>query len=201
MVSLKIHQLSSNSITEQPLSPRTSFSSEFFNERDFISICPNPMWDEAYSEWDMIEFEFPSAGQLFHKPKPKPKPMDGSGKPTREIINWLPEDDPSPRPPKCTILWKELFNLKKSRATSAAAFSAMSSSSFSKSLSSAPRASLSDANINKDKSKVIKRNKEKKGKERMSIRIRPVLNVPICSQAKSVAFSPVFPVRKGRLER
>ncbi|CAA0812269.1 Unknown protein [Striga hermonthica] len=194
MVSLKIHQPASNPITEQPLSPRTSFSSDFFNDRDFISICPNPMWDEAYSEWDMIEFEFLSVSQ--------PKPADGLGKATRpitrETINWLPEDDPSPRPPKCTILWKELLNLKKSRTTSAPPFSMPSS--FSKS-SSSPRASLSDHADNvKDKSKVIKR-KEKKGKERMSIRIRPILNVPICSQAKSIAFSPVFPVRKGRLER
>ncbi|GER37426.1 WRKY DNA-binding protein 57 [Striga asiatica] len=190
MVSLeKALQSTLNSTTEQPTSPRASFSSDFFDERDFISICPDPMWglhgslDELNnSELDMIEFEFefpsgsrrPStmmpADELCHQgkmlpflqpgpKKPGPKPREETAK-----MSWLPDEGPSPRPPKCTVLWKELLSLKKRRATSAP-----------------PDLSLSDA-VGK---KVIQR------------RIRPGISVPICSQAKSAAFSPIFRSRKG----
>ncbi|CAA0839863.1 Unknown protein [Striga hermonthica] len=191
MVSLeKALQSTLNSATEQPTSPRVSFSSDFFDERDFISICPDPMWDphgsldESNSELDMIEFEFPSgsrrpstmmpADELFHRGKMLPflKPGPKSDTKPREdmaTMRWLPDEGPSPRPPKCTVLWKELLSLKKRRATSV------------------PDISLSDAI-------------GKKGNQRtVGVRLRPAISVPICSHAKSTVFSPIFRSRKGGL--
>ncbi|KAK3017911.1 hypothetical protein RJ639_002787 [Escallonia herrerae] len=50
-------------------------------------------------------------------------------------MSWFVDDDPSPRPPKCTVLWKELLRLKKQRASSLSPSSSSSSSSSSTMLS------------------------------------------------------------------
>ncbi|XP_022760873.1 histone-lysine N-methyltransferase SETD1A-like [Durio zibethinus] len=117
-------------------------------------------------------------------------------------VSWFVDDDPSPRPPKCTVLWKELLRLKKQRASSLSP----SSSSSSTSSSSSSLADIATADEGKegsgDRDKHVKR--IKKGLERTrsaSIRIRPMINVPICTQVKSSALPPLFPLKKGRLER
>ncbi|KAE8670315.1 leucine-rich repeat family protein [Hibiscus syriacus] len=106
-------------------------------------------------------------------------------------MSWFVDDDPSPRPPKCTVLWKELLRLKKQRASSL----------------SSPSSSLADIAA-AEEGKQESRNRDnkhvkriKKGLERTrsaSIRIRPMINVPICTQVKSSALSPLFPLKKGR---
>ncbi|XP_068660035.1 uncharacterized protein [Aristolochia californica] len=71
-------------------------------------------------------------------------------------VNWFVDEDPSPRPPKCTVLWKELLKLKKQHS----------------------------AATEGDKDGAWKR---KKGLERTrsaSVRIRPVLKMPICTQGR-----------------
>lgn len=114
-------------------------------------------------------------------------------------ISWFIDDDPSPRPPKCTVLWKEFLKLKKQRPSTL-------SQSTSSSSSSSSRTSLADI-PSADERKEGARNKEKsvkrikKGQERASIRIRPVLNVPICTQAKNSTLPPLFSLRKGGLDR
>ncbi|CAI0466226.1 unnamed protein product [Linum tenue] len=115
-------------------------------------------------------------------------------------VNWFVDDDPSPRPPKCTVLWKELLRLKKQRPASSLSPSS-SSSSTSSSSSSLADAAVAGSNNNNQ----VKR-AAKKGLERTrsaSIRIRPMINVPICSQMKSTAHSsalpPFFPIKKNRV--
>ncbi|KAM0962962.1 hypothetical protein ACFX2J_021919 [Malus domestica] len=116
--------------------------------------------------------------------------------------SWFVDDDPSPRPPKCTVLWKELLRLKKQRASTLSPSSSSSSSS-SSSNSLADIATTTDQEKEGNKEKYMKR--IKKGLERTrsaSIRIRPMVNVPICTHVKSSALPPLFPLRKGRvLER
>ncbi|CAN0856676.1 hypothetical protein LINGRAHAP2_LOCUS6554 [Linum grandiflorum] len=123
-------------------------------------------------------------------------------------MNWFVDDDPSPRPPKCTVLWKELLRLKKQRPVSSLSPSSSSSSTSSSSSSLGDVATKEEGGGSKKGSQQVKR--AKKGLERTrssSIRIRPMINVPICSQMKSSshhhhALPPFFPLKKGRvLER
>ncbi|CAN1129348.1 hypothetical protein LINPERPRIM_LOCUS17388 [Linum perenne] len=128
-------------------------------------------------------------------------------------VNWFVDDDPSPRPPKCTVLWKELLRLKKQRPVSSLSPSSSSSSTSSSSSSLGDVATKEegkekDSSSNNKKGNQVKR--PKKGLERTrstNIRIRPMINVPICSQMKSSshhhsALPPFFPLKKGRvLER
>lgn len=111
-------------------------------------------------------------------------------------MSWFIDEDPSPRPPKCTVLWKELLRLKKQRASSLSPSSSTSSSSSSAS-------SLEDDNLSK-KEKVVKR--VKKGLERTrsaGIKIRPMVNLPVCTQAggRSNSLPPLCSYRKGSLDR
>lgn len=239
MVSLEIVQATSRSM-DTPSSPRISFSAEFLDENNFISITPNA----HQGEQDLImecdqkvrnpEFEFLSsnvsshtmlsADELFFEGKLLPfwqkqhaerlnklslKTKDVEQDENEEGMNkeesrgsWFVDDDPSPRPPKCTVLWKELLKLKKQRASSLSP----SSSSSSSTSSSSSFADAATADQEKEgmgnKEKYMKR--IKKGLERTrsaSIRIRPMINVPICTQVKSTSLPPLFPLRKGRLER
>ncbi|XP_030548147.2 uncharacterized protein LOC115753608 [Rhodamnia argentea] len=119
--------------------------------------------------------------------------------------NWFLDDDPSPRPPKCTVLWKELLRLKKQRANSSLSPSSSSSSTSSSSNSMADAAAKDEkkeAAATRTGEKQAKR--IRKGLERTrsaSIRIRPMVNVPICTPAKSSTLPPLFPLKKGRLDR
>ncbi|CAL1396828.1 unnamed protein product [Linum trigynum] len=289
MVSLETVQPVTNRSTamdnQTTSSPRISFSAEFLDENNFISISPNhhhrpnnesenqkpplspsPIRTAASAAAD-LQFEFlsnsgPTAGhskmltadELFFEGKLLPfwqmqqserlnkislkchedaeNPAvaragkeDAPPTPTAtRAVNWFVDDDPSPRPPKCTVLWKELLRLKKQRPASSLSPSSSSSSTSSSSSSLADAAvaaaeekkegksGRSDCNNKKISSKEGSNNNNqvkraaKKGLERTrsaSIRIRPMINVPICSQMKSTAHSsalpPFFPIKKNRV--
>lgn len=236
MVSLETLQATSRSI-ESSSSPRISFSVDFLDENDFITISPNEHQDQKM-ECDQkarnADFEFLSnnvsshtmltADELFFEGKLLPfwqkqhaerlnkirlKTKDDEiGEEEIEVVNkeetrgnWFVDDDPSPRPPKCTVLWKELLRLKKQRASTLSPSSSSSSSSSSNSFADVATADQEKEAMG-NKEKYMKR--IKKGLERTrsaSIRIRPMINVPICTQMKNSALPPLFPLRKGRLDR
>ncbi|XWS39332.1 hypothetical protein CRYUN_Cryun18bG0043000 [Craigia yunnanensis] len=117
-------------------------------------------------------------------------------------VSWFVDDDPSPRLPKCTVLWKELLRLNKQRASSLSPSSSSSSTSSSSSslmdIATAEEGKKGSGNRDRHVKRI------KKGLERTrsaSIRIRPMINVPICTQMKNSALPPLFPLKKGRLER
>ncbi|XP_073309050.1 uncharacterized protein [Primulina huaijiensis] len=210
-------------------SPRISFSAEFLDENNFISICPNPRSEKEMAERASrnVEFEFLSgkltsmitADELFSEGKLLPfwqmhhveklnkvslkminiEETPGESEKNNKggsRINWFLDDDPSPRPPKCTVLWKELLRLKKQRASTLTP----SSSSFTNSAAEIPSADHEKKEGVWNKEKVVKR--IKKGLERTrsaNIRIRPVINVPICNQGKNTALPQLFSSRKGKL--
>ncbi|KAG2241243.1 hypothetical protein Bca52824_096774 [Brassica carinata] len=60
--------------------------------------------------------------------------------------SWFLDDDPSPRPPKCTVLWKELLRLKKQRSNTKASSLSPSSSSSSTSSSSSSQSRVQNFN-------------------------------------------------------
>ncbi|KAK8511070.1 hypothetical protein V6N13_013482 [Hibiscus sabdariffa] len=242
-------QASSRNGIEPNSSPRISFSADFLDETDFISINPHSQNQEMDAEKEkdkarVADFEFLSskvsshamltADELFFEGKLLPfwqmqhseklkqislrKAKDaeeedddddnGGGVVVEEVINkdessrvsWFVDDDPSPRPPKCTVLWKELLRLKKQRASSLSPSS--SSSSSSSSLADIAASEEGKQGSGNRDNKHVKR--IKKGLERTrsaSIRIRPMINVPICTQVKSSTLPPLFPLKKGRLER
>lgn len=236
MVSLETLQATSRSI-ESSSCPRISFSADFLDENDFITISPNEHHDQKM-ECDQkarnADFEFLSnnvsshtmltADELFFEGKLLPfwqkqhaerlnkirlnTKDDEIGEEEEEVVNkeetrgnWFVDDDPSPRPPKCTVLWKELLRLKKQRASNLSPSSSSSSSSSSNSFADVATADPEKKAMG-NKEKYMKR--IKKGLERTrsaSIRIRPMINVPICTQMKNSALPPLFPLRKGRLDR
>ncbi|XP_057958199.1 uncharacterized protein LOC131151044 [Malania oleifera] len=237
MVSLETAQAASKSI-EPTSSPRISFSADFLDEKNFISITPDSHLctekgheGEREKAWNP-EFEFLSsnsashntmltADELFFEGKLLPfwqtqhseklnrislktkeggqEEEEGEVNKDESRVSWFVDDDPSPRPPKCTVLWKELLKLKKQRASSLSPSSSSSSSSSSLvDMNSADEGKEGRGNVEK-KSKRIK-----KGFERTrsaTVRIRPMINVPICTQGKSTALPPLFSLKKGRLER
>ncbi|KAE8658367.1 Pentatricopeptide repeat (PPR) superfamily protein [Hibiscus syriacus] len=249
-MALEAVQASSRNSIEPNSGPRISFSADFLDETNFISINPHSQNEEmkAKKEKDkarVADFEFLSskvsshamltADELFFEGKLLPfwqmqhseklkqislrktkdteeeEDDDDDGEVVRveEVINkdesssmsWFVDDDPSPRPPKCTVLWKELLRLKKQRASSLSPSSSSSSSSSSSLADIAASEEGKQGSRNRD-NKHVKR--IKKGLERTrsaSIRIRPMINVPICTQVKSSALPPLFPLKKGRLER
>ncbi|CAI8604723.1 unnamed protein product [Vicia faba] len=245
--------------SDAPSSPRISFSAEFLDENNFITISPNPLYIEKDQEHEKTkntdQFEFLSnnnmsnnntvlsADELFFEGKILPfwqmqhleklnkinlkakdveveiegveeeEEEEEEGEHEEEVIevvvnnnkednsrvNWFVDDDPSPRPPKCTVLWKELLRLKKQRASSLSPSS--SSSSSSSNASSLGDAAAKEGSRNKENQHV---KRIKKGLERTrsaTIRIRPMVNVPICTQMKNSALPPLFPLKKGKLER
>ncbi|GMN46637.1 hypothetical protein TIFTF001_015827 [Ficus carica] len=260
MVTLETVQANSRSIEPTNSSPRISFSAEFLDDTNFISISPNsPGKREAIEDGDQkaltppqlqrnaAEFEFLSssslsshsmitADELFFEGKLLPfwqmqqaeklskislKTKDSENEleePSKEEssistnsrVNWFVDDDPSPRPPKCTVLWKELLRLKKQRASTLSPSSSSSSSSSSASsladIASADEGSGSRGNKDglRHREKLVKGG-VRRGLERTrsaTIRIRPMINVPICTQVKtSSALPPLFPLKKGKLER
>lgn len=118
-------------------------------------------------------------------------------------ISWFLDDDPSPRPPKCNVLWKELLRLRKQRSSTLSPSSSSSSSSSTSSLKSLdllPIGEGREGSGNKDKN--AKRMKKRPESTRpASIRIRPVLNVPICTQRTRTVVPLLFSSRKGKLEK
>ncbi|XP_059632535.1 uncharacterized protein LOC132275144 [Cornus florida] len=237
MVSLEIVQATSNPI-EPTASPRISFSADFLDDKNFISISPDSRTkkdrETERERTRNADFEFLSssltsqtmitADELFFEGKLLPfweiqhsEKLNNinlktehaeNGVEEEEVkegskVSWFMDEDPSPRPPKCTVLWKELLRLKKQRASS---LSPSSSSSSSSSSSRSSLANLAPIDEGKEGSGSIEKHLKriKKGLERTrsaGIRIRPVVNVPICTQAKSSAPPPLFSLRKGRVER
>ncbi|CAN8269620.1 unnamed protein product [Cochlearia groenlandica] len=120
----------------------------------------------------------------------------------RNRVSWFIDEDPSPRPPKCTVLWKELLRLKKQRNSSARTVSYLSPSSSTSSSSS----SLEERE--KREEEEGKRCK-KKGLERTrsaTMRIRPMIHVPVYNPSYKSSVSlmpPLFPIslKKNRVER
>lgn len=213
---------------EATSSPRISFSSEFLDESNFISITPNAQAEKERKDQQersmrtAAEFEFLSskltnenmitADELFFEGKLRPcwqmhyaeKLNKISLKADEEIvevknkeetirpINWFIDEDPSPRPPKCTVLWKELLRLKQKRASSLSPSSSTSSSSSSSSL--VDNAKSKGQSIKEKHVKRIKKGLERCKSE--TLRVRPVIHVPICSQGKNTALPPLFSVKK-----
>ncbi|XP_010546810.1 PREDICTED: uncharacterized protein LOC104818779 [Tarenaya hassleriana] len=124
-----------------------------------------------------------------------------TNKDKEDRVSWFLDDDPSPRPPKCTVLWKELLRLKKQKGRASSLSPSSSSSSTSSSSSS-----LGDAARKEEREKEGKRGKKGLVRTRSSsMRIRPMINVPICSHPKSSSspLPPLFPLslKKGRVDR
>lgn len=146
-------------------------------------------------------------------PGSKEKRVDGTnstnasaillGREPSEPRIWFVDDDPSPRPPKCTVLWKELLRLRKNPRNSTLSPSSSSSSSSSSASSLGEAAAMEEREKSSStREKHIKR--VKKGLERTrsaTIRIRPMVNVPLCTQNKSSSLPPLFPLRKPRIDR
>ncbi|MCD7451377.1 hypothetical protein HAX54_011433 [Datura stramonium] len=222
---------------EPTSSPRISFSSEFLDEKNFISITPNAQAEKERKDQQerarsAAEFEFLSskltsenmitADELFFEGKLRPywqmhyaeklnkislktehaeveilNETEVKSKEETRPINWFIDEDPSPRPPKCTVLWKELLRLKQKRASSLSPSSSTSSSSSSSSL-----ADISVADHEKTKGQAIKEKhvkRIKKGLERSrseTLRVRPVIHVPMCTQGKNTALPPLFSIKK-----
>ncbi|KAI3715459.1 hypothetical protein L6452_22441 [Arctium lappa] len=120
-------------------------------------------------------------------------------------MSWFIDEDPSPRPPKCTVLWKELLRLKKQRASSLSPSSSTSSSSSSSSSNSIDHEDSTKKEKEKEKHQQQVSKRIKKGLERTrssGIKIRPMINLPICSQGgRSNSLPPLFSLRKGMLDR
>nr|DAD33632.1 TPA_asm: hypothetical protein HUJ06_012483 [Nelumbo nucifera] len=229
---------------EPTSSPRISFSVDFVDDNDFISISPR---SESPNKFDTkrekgpvrnVDFEFLSsnstgdrmltADELFFEGrllpfwemqhseklnkislKTKDAEKEEKGKEVSKEesgVSWFVDDDPSPRPPKCTVLWKELLRLKKQRATT---LSPSASSSSSASSASSDVCAMDEGNKDPMEDRGVgsreKHSKRmKKGLERTrsaSVRIRPVVHVPICTQSKISSLPPLFSLKKPNLER
>ncbi|XP_030470504.1 uncharacterized protein LOC130140309 [Syzygium oleosum] len=268
--------VSQEDIDPPPSAPRISFSADFLDENDFISIHPDghfPDQETQAKETPTVdlgkkprngEFEFLAASmsthkmmtadELFFEGKLLPfwqmqqserlkritlKPKSGDSEEARDggrdqervqeeekmrnsknssnrdqdqeqnRVSWLLDDDPSPRPPKCTVLWKELLRLKTKRASSSLSPSPSSSSTSSSSSSLGDVASMDERKEARDRDRESNSNyvqRIRKGLERTrsnSIRIRPMVNVPICTHVKSASgggsLPPLFPLKKGRV--
>ncbi|KAE8679944.1 hypothetical protein F3Y22_tig00111392pilonHSYRG00033 [Hibiscus syriacus] len=116
--------------TTEPISTsRISFSSDFFlDESNFISINPHSQPEEKGGGSS-------AAGELFCQVLQRSREHDGktgfggktvneedegkaAKKEERRASLFVDDDESSPRPPRCTVLWKELLRLKKQRASS-----------------------------------------------------------------------------------
>ncbi|KAF5786341.1 hypothetical protein HanRHA438_Chr10g0451841 [Helianthus annuus] len=209
---------------EQNSGPQISFSAEILDDLNFITISPH---DKEKEKTKTSEFEFLSttlatpttmlsADELFFEGKMLPfgqkqcsnnlKKINLKSEEVQDVtkirevkpeennnrMNWFIDEDPSPRPPKCTVLWKELLRLKKHRASSLSTSSSTSSSS-------------SASSIDEDANKKEKHVKKKKGLERTrstGIKIRPMVNLPVCTQGvRSISMPPPYSSRKGMLDR
>ncbi|PIA30749.1 hypothetical protein AQUCO_05400092v1 [Aquilegia coerulea] len=167
--------------------------------------------DELFSEGKLLPFWQKQHVDRLNKINLKPKMEDEeeekeTSKEETNRVSWFIDEDPSPRPPKCTVLWKELLRLKKQRASSLSPSSSTSSSS-SSSDCNVQTATIEAAGKGSKESiwnreKNVKRIKQTLERTRSaSIRIRPVVNVPLSTQGKSSGLPPLFSLRKGSVDR
>ncbi|KAL0388630.1 UNVERIFIED_CONTAM: hypothetical protein Sradi_2744800 [Sesamum radiatum] len=203
MVSLQSFQPTPDTVEPSSSPGRISFSSEFLDESNFISICPNPRAEEGRDDEEErpkpgrnAEFEFLlgnltntmiTADEVFSEGKLLPfwqtqaekldkislkteNAEDGPEETKEESrISWFLDDDPSPRPPNARS-----------------------------SLTEIPPAEETKEGVRNKAEKAVKR--IKKGQERTrtgSIRIRPMVNVPICTQAKKQRIASAVFVKEG----
>lgn len=181
-------------------------------EFEFLSSDDQTMLsaDELFSDGKLLPFWQTHHSEKLKKISLKPEQKTEEAAKAEDIdqverkVSWFLDDDPSPRPPKCNVLWKELLRLRKQRSStlSPSSSSSSSSSTFSlKSLDLPPIGEGKEGSGNKDKHA----KRTKKGLERTRstcIRIRPVVNVPVCcTQGKRNAVPPLFSFRKGKLEK
>ncbi|KAF8089640.1 hypothetical protein N665_0500s0006 [Sinapis alba] len=162
---------------------RMHTADELFSEGKLL-----PFWQEKYSEkLKNVNLKTNEEEEEKRKVEATMKSNDNNS----NRVSWFIDEDPSPRPPKCTVLWKELLRLKKQRKPS----SVRTVSSLSPSSSTSSSSSLEDK----------REEKEGKGAKRVaSMRIRPMIHVPICTPSKSsVPLPPLFPLRlkKNRVEK
>ncbi|XP_058077033.1 uncharacterized protein LOC131225515 [Magnolia sinica] len=200
---------------EPTSSPRISFSIDFAGDMDsripnmgerektcdpdfeFLASGPGMAGmltaDELFSEGQLLPYWHTESTEKLERVTLKEKEevgqeMDGHA----SRVSWSVDDDPSPRPPKCTVLWKELLRLKKqhpvpARPSSPASMDGLCSKDDGKGEKSGPW----------KREKQVKR--VKKGLERTrsaSVRIRPVVHVPICNQGKNNALPLLFALKK-----
>lgn len=165
--------------------------SERASDADFEFLSGNSSMtmltaDELFSEGRIIPFQRAQQMEKLDKIDLKPKEEvkrneEGPG------FSWFAADEePSPRLPTCTVLWKELLRLKKQRSPS---------SSSVVDLCSKKDESGDDGagSCKREREKHVMRSK--KGLERTrsgSIRIRPVVHVPVCTQGKNNAMPLLF---------
>ncbi|XP_043692083.1 uncharacterized protein LOC122642617 [Telopea speciosissima] len=161
--------------------------------------------DELFFEGKLLPFWSMHHAEQLNSISLKPKEEEEEKKKEEENrLSWFMDDDPSPRPPKCTVIWKELLRLRKQRASS---LSPSSSSSSSSSGSLADICPMDDGKEHKERSwnreKHVKRIKKELERTRSSasIRIRPIVHVPPCTQTKTSTFPPSLSLKKGSGER
>lgn len=193
---------------EPTTSPRISFSSGFLtgttlvtgaereraSDADFEFLSGNCSMamttaDELFFEGRILPFWQAQHAEKLNKVTFKPEEEEnklkeeGSG-PT--CANWFVDDDPSPRPPTCTVLWKELLRLKKHHPPG----------------SSVHLHSKGDEKGDKGGSRKREMHEKriKKGLERTrseGVRMRPVVHVPLCTQGKNNALPLLFALRRS----
>ncbi|GAA0140889.1 hypothetical protein LIER_02159 [Lithospermum erythrorhizon] len=250
MGSLEQIQETCRSIDDVVSSPRISFSSEFLDDKNSISIIPKEHVGERErarnADFDFLssnsfnsssQTTMISADELFCEgrllPLWKTQNVEKLNKINLEktehieqkqeggkvlevnnttnnnkddcIRGWFLDDDPSPRPPSCTVLWKELLKLRKQKS------STLTPSYSSSSSSSTSLKSLGDVVAKDERKEGSKGSREKYGKrikkglERTrsaTIRVKPLINVPICTQGKSSsAIQPLVLLKKGKPQR
>ncbi|XP_077217738.1 uncharacterized protein LOC143852229 [Tasmannia lanceolata] len=155
--------------------------------------------DELFFEGKLLPFSQPQHVDKLNKIILKTKEDDIEKRPEEaSTVSWFVDDDPSPRPPKCTLLWKELLKLKRQNSSNSR-------------MSVPPRSSVDshskddrkgekegswkrEENVNDRKGEKegswkreenVKRIKKGLGRTRsLTVRIRPVLNTPNCTQGR-----------------
>ncbi|KVH94898.1 hypothetical protein Ccrd_003040 [Cynara cardunculus var. scolymus] len=143
-----------------------------------LSFCPATMLtaDELFFEGKLLPFwQNEKLNKISIKPEKvvakEAVTMKEDENNNNNRMSWFIDEDPSPRPPKCTVLWKELLRLKKQRASSVLSPSSSTSSNSSSN-------SIDDQDSSKkEKKQQVKR--IKKGLERTrssGIKIRPMIN-------------------------
>lgn len=180
-------------------------------EFEFLSSDNQTMLsaDELFFDGKLLPFWQTQQSEKLKKISPKAEEKSEEAAKAEDInqveskISWFLDDDPSPRPPKCNVLWKELLRLRKQRSSTLSPSSSSSSSSSTSSLKSLdllPIGEGREGSGNKDKN--AKRMKKRPESTRpASIRIRPVVNVPINTQRTRNVVSPLFYSRKGKFEK
>ncbi|KZV27282.1 hypothetical protein F511_17678 [Dorcoceras hygrometricum] len=169
--------------------------------------------DELFSEGKLLPFwQMQRSDQYKHSNrmnslKPEENLQKGFEKSKnvekKAAASWFLDDDPSPRPPTCTVIWKELLRLRKQRASSLSPSSSSSSSSSRSSKNETSSADHGAKELGENKERLVVKKIQKVVERTRSvrcIRIRPVVTVAVGSQRKNNV-SPLFYSRKGNLER